>query len=305
MIKLRKKQWYSYRQIKKQLWIWSTRTIHKRVNSIDTDSKSSAPHSRECKYTFHELYTLYAIRKYNNASIDECLDQLDEQDISIPRSTVWYYLKQRWLTKKDKRITKKFKAYEPWYLHIDLTYWPKLNWVKYYIYVAIDRATRLIYVEAHTNKKAVTAKGFLERAISFFPFKISTILTDRWKEFTLMNHKWKHDLIGSFDKVCIQEGIEHRLTKPAHPRTNWMVEKANDTIKRGTLWMYTYSNTEEMTQDIYRFMIKYNLSRKHWWVVREKKWRTPLDALEWYTENNWLNLTETLEDFTLKVQSLS
>jgi hypothetical protein len=55
--------------------------------------------------------------------------------------------------------------------------------------VAIDRATRLIYLEIHDNKKASTASNFLEKAIDFFPFKINKVLTDNGKEFTLNNHK--------------------------------------------------------------------------------------------------------------------
>jgi len=55
--------------------------------------------------------------------------------------------------------------------------------------VAIDRATRLIYLEIHDNKRADTASKFLEKSIEFFPFKIEKVLTDNGKEFTLDNHK--------------------------------------------------------------------------------------------------------------------
>lgn len=305
MIKLKYRQWYTYRQIQKQLWIWSTRTVHKRVHSKDTASKSSAPHTTTSKYTLEQLYLLYVTRVYTHASIDECEDQLYKQWVHIPRSTIAYYLKSWWLTKKAKRVIKKFKAYEPWYLHIDITYWPKLNGKKYYIYVAIDRATRLVFVQVHTNKKAKTASGFLQDAMKFFPFKITMILTDRGKEFTLKNHKWKHDLIGDFDTICTQEWIEHRLTKANHPRTNWMVEKVNDTIKCNTIGAYTYANAEEMIQEIYKFMIAYNLSRKHWSIVKEKKWRTPIDALMYYIKESELTLTQPIEDFKTQLQYLS
>jgi IS30 family transposase len=60
--------------------------------------------------------------------------------------------------------------------------------------VAIDRATRLIYIEIHDDKKACTTATFLKRAIEFFPFEIQKILTDNGKEFTLKNHLGKIDL---------------------------------------------------------------------------------------------------------------
>jgi IS30 family transposase len=55
--------------------------------------------------------------------------------------------------------------------------------------VAIDRATRLIYLEVHDNKRADTASKFLEKALDFFPFHITKVLTDNGKEFTLNNHR--------------------------------------------------------------------------------------------------------------------
>jgi hypothetical protein len=46
-----------------------------------------------------------------------------------------------------------------------------------------------MYYEVHNNKRADTASLFLEKAISFFPFKITKILTDNGKEYTLKNHR--------------------------------------------------------------------------------------------------------------------
>jgi hypothetical protein len=44
--------------------------------------------------------------------------------------------------------------------------------------VAIDRATRCMYYEIHDNKRAETAAKFLEKALDFFPFHVTKILTD-------------------------------------------------------------------------------------------------------------------------------
>ncbi len=54
----------------------------------------------------------------------------------------------------EKEKAKKFKAYEPGYLHFDVTYMPKFNKVGSYLYVAIDRATRILYYKVYDNTTA-------------------------------------------------------------------------------------------------------------------------------------------------------
>ena len=61
---------------------------------------------------------------------------------------------------EKKEQAKKFKEYEPGYWPIDVTYLPKLDGIKYYLYVAIDRATRLMFFKVYTNKTAYNAVDF-------------------------------------------------------------------------------------------------------------------------------------------------
>jgi len=84
-----------------------------------------------------------------------------------------------------------------------------------------------MYYEIHDNKRAQTAADFLEKALDFFPFHVTKILTDNGKEFTLKNHKWNtnSDLTGAFDLVCEAYWIEHRTTRVYTPQTNGMVDK--------------------------------------------------------------------------------
>jgi len=284
-VKIREKreEWKTYEEIKENLWIWSDRTIAKRALSDTIESKSSAPINPNYKYKFEDLLKLFCVRKYLWLNIDDSVEYLKEKNnIDIPRSTVWYRNKLRGLSVKEKEKNGKFKEYDPWFLHIDITYWPKIHWKKLYIYVAIDRATRLIYIEVHEDKTADSTAIFLKNALKFFPFKIEKILTDNWKEFTLKNHKWKINLIWLFDEVCIEFNIEHRTTRPYTPKTNWMVEKCNDTIKNNTVKSHIYENIIEMKKDISSFTLYYNLYRKHWWIVKEGKGKTPLDALKYY-----------------------
>ena len=282
-------------------------TVLKRSNAESLENGSSASLMPARKYELSDLCLIYWLYEKENLKWDEILDHFEENEIEMKRSSIYYYLKIWGLTKRrkesKKRINQQFKDYDPWFIHIDITYWPKLNWKKWYIYVAIDRATRLIYLEIHDNKRADTASTFLEKSIDFFPFKIEKVLTDNGKEFTLNNHKWNSEsnLIWAFDLVCNTFEIDHRKTRPYTPQTNWMVEKSNDTIKSNTLKINKYKNVEEMNKDLINFMVYYNLNRRHTSLRKELWVRTPYDALEyWYEKDNSL-FKEDLFDFKNKL----
>ncbi|MGZ5013385.1 MAG: hypothetical protein ACXV7E_05115 [Methylobacter sp.] len=58
------------------------------------------------------------------------------------------------LTAEEKAATKTFKTYEPGLVHIDSAQ-INLGKDKWYLLVAIDRATRYVYLKLHDNKTAL------------------------------------------------------------------------------------------------------------------------------------------------------
>jgi Integrase core domain len=70
------------------------------------------------------------------------------------------------------------------FIHIDLEHLPALQRITSYAYVAIDRATRYVYLEIHRKRDARTAAAFLQRFLADFPQPVHTILTDNGSEFT-------------------------------------------------------------------------------------------------------------------------
>ena len=285
----------------------SPKTVLKWANSDSLEDRNSAPIRPARTYELSSLCLIYWLYEKDNLKGEEILDHFEDNNLYMKRSSIYYYLKIWGLTKRrkeaKKRINQQFKDYDPGFLHIDITYWPKFNGIKYYIYVAIDRATRLIYIEVHDNKKAETAAKFLEKALEFFPFKIEKVLTDNGKEFTLDNHKGNSEsnLTWAFDLVCDAYNIEHRKTRPYTPQTNGMVEKSNDTIKSNTLKINEYENVEEMVKDLLSFMVYYNLNRRHTSLRKELWVRTPYDALEYWYEKEPSIFKEDLFDFKEKL----
>src|ERR1700733_967974 len=60
------------------------------------------------------------------------------------------------------------------FIHIDLKHLPALERRKSYVFVAIDRATRYVYVEIHRSRDAKTSAGFLTRFLAHFPHRVHT-----------------------------------------------------------------------------------------------------------------------------------
>jgi transposase InsO family protein len=128
----------------------------------------------------------------------------------------------------DRPKAKPFKAYEPGFVHIDVKYLPQMadETTRRYLFVAIDRATRWVFVRVYASKTSANAQRFLKALHKAAAFPIRTILTDNGKEFTdRFITRGERTPSGQhlFDLLCHELGIEHRLTRPRHPQTNGMV----------------------------------------------------------------------------------
>jgi transposase InsO family protein len=85
------------------------------------------------------------------------------------------------------------------------------------------------------------------------------------------------------DVKCQENDIEHRLTAPCTPKTNGMVERVNGTIKNDTILKNIYRDQHEMTKDLARFLLFYNIYRRHGPLRKELNVKTPFQAVEkWY-----------------------
>ncbi|GHT17144.1 IS481 family transposase [Bacteroidia bacterium] len=269
----------------------STQTISKWRNRDFTHDVSSRPH--RINYALSELENSIAvsIRKSTWFALDEIYEMMIPINQNISRSSLYRCFKRNAIStvpQEKKEKAQKFKAYQPGYLHVDVTYLPKLDGQKWYLFVAIDRATRLIYYRVYSAKNAKNAEDFFDCCIKFFPFKIEYILTDNGLEFTyrlMKNKKGEHcKKISSFDIKCNENGVEHRLTQPCTPKTNGMVERANGIIKNGTVLNTEYENVQQMNKDLINFLVYYNLYRRHGSLRRELQVKTPFDALnKWFT----------------------
>jgi IS30 family transposase len=209
----------------------------------------------------------------------------------LSRSAIHRCLQRHGLSqrpKPDKPAVGVFEQATVGFIHIDLKHLPALERHKSYAFVAIDRATRYVYLEIHPKRDADTSAGFLERFLAHFPHPVHTILTDNGAEFTDrfavdMKNKPTDKPSGRhpFDRLCAKRGIQHRLTRPYRPQTNGLVERFNRRIvdaigrepKRGNA-RRLFRSHRDRDAFLNRFVADYNRTR-----LKCLGYLAPLEAL--------------------------
>jgi transposase-like protein len=266
------------------------KTVRKWRKRDFSEDKSSRPETIHYALNSLERKLIERVRRSTWMSLDDVVDTVGSMIPKANRSNVsrtlqFFGISQ--IPKEKREKAKKFKEYKPGYLHMDVTYMPKLDGIKYYLFVAIDRATRVMYYKVYKNKTAQNAVAFIEECKEFFPFYITHILTDNGLEFTDKFVGKDKEVSGNhiFDKICKKEDVDHRLTAPFTPKTNGMVERANGTIKDKTIKVEEYKNIEELTASLNKFLLFYLFTRRHGSLRKELgvHVRTPFDAIEcWF-----------------------
>lgn len=185
-----------------------------------------------------------------------------------------------------KEPPKAFKSYTPGYLHMDIKYLPQMpdETRRRYLFVAIDRATRWVFVAIKTDKTAASARSFLKALHKACPIKIVKLLTDNGKEFTdrlFASRERAPSGEHEFDRLCAELGIEHRLTRPRTPQTNGMVERFNGRIS-DVLNTHRFNSSLDLAQTLMRYATLYN----HHLPQSALKSKTPIQAMkDWHFSN--------------------
>lgn len=175
---------------------------------------------------------------------------------------------------------KTFKDYVPGFVHVDLKYLPQMpdETQRRYLFVAIDRASRWVYLELLASKSARAAQGFLNRLLTKAPFTVTRVLTDNGKEFTdRFTVTGERQPTGKhpFDQTCQAHGIEHRLIPPRRPQTNGMVERFNGRISE-ILATTRFDSAQDLQTTLTRYAKLYN----HAIPQRALNHCTPVQALK-------------------------
>ena len=163
---------------------------------------------------------------------------------------------------KDAPIVRKtFKDYAPGFVHMDIKYLPQMadERARRYLFVAIDRATRWVFLRIYADQSEASSTDFLRRLHAAAPMKIVKLLTDNGSQFTDRFTSKTKEPTGhhAFDRECALFGIEHRLIKPRHPQTNGMVERFNGRIS-DILATTRFRSRDDLQTTITRYEKLYN-----------------------------------------------
>ena len=125
-----------------------------------------------------------------------------------------------------------------------------------HVYVAVDDATRLAYVEMLQEETADTAAGFLQRCIAAFAslsVRVREVMTDNGMCFR--SHL--------FRGMCHEHKAGHITTRPYHPQSNGKAERFIQTLMREWAYAKPYATADSRARALAPWLRHYNHSRPH------------------------------------------
>lgn len=245
-----------------------------------------------------EEAVIVAFRRYTLLPLDDCLYALQPTIPHLTRSSLHRCLQRHGIsrlpdTEGTKPARKKFKSYPIGFFHIDLAE-VRTQEGKLHMFVAVDRTSKLAFVELHERATTAVSRDFLLHLIEAVPYKIHTVLTDNGFQFTTPGGGGsavpliKEALANgerfrahAFELACARNDIDHRTTKPKHPWTNGQVERMNQTIKEATVKRFHYDDHDQLRRHLADFVNAYNFARR----LKTLRGLTPYE----FVCKTWLN----------------
>ena len=142
--------------------------------------------------------------------------------------------KEYLITEGEKAKPKRFKTYSAECLHIGIKRLPKGDKMRRYLFVAIDRNTRLVTIGIYPQSGIKEPGALLRHCASFFEFPLSHVRTGNAERFTDRSHRGLRRIFGKhlLDKTRKQLAVERRLTPAFHPQTATVAQRLNPRVSQ-------------------------------------------------------------------------
>jgi transposase InsO family protein len=238
----------------------STETIRKwrRRGPQNCQDRSTRPHQLPWKATAEERAIVCALRRASGFALDDLTFVVCHFLPHLNRDAVYRILKAEGLGRLPAHRTKRgsgtFREYDLGFVHVDIKHLPKLRTAngesrKRFLFVAIDRCSRMVHLAVKDEETEKAAIAFLNEAIAAFPFRVSHVLTDRGSCFTA----------EGFEKACRRLHVEHRTTRPYTPQTTDVIGKSflrgiglSSPGARVTAWRRAGREVRALPRSLYR-----------------------------------------------------
>jgi len=276
-------------------------TIYRWRQRGSVADRSHARHNLGQSTSLEQEALIAGLRQDIGLSIDSITEVMNRcLGSKLTRSSIGRCLRRLGVKKgppeaETTNAAKPFGATKFGYVHIDLKQLTKLDGELSYVFVAIERTTRFVYVQIIKRKDRASVEACLEKFLEAFGYPVHTILTDNGSEFT---DRFSNDMKGKakdqpsgehpFDLVCKQNGIKHKLTRPYRPQTNGMVERFNRRLAEAVrsarpnrIAKNRFETHEQRNEFVLDFLHSYNRTR-----LRCLKYKAPLEILANQTGDN-------------------
>jgi transposase-like protein len=261
----------------------NVKTILKWRNRAETSDAPMGPKPKSTILSPAEEAIIVEFRRRTLLPLDDVLGCLKDTIPNLSRSALHRCLQRHGISRLPASETtekrKRFKTYDIGYVHIDSCELTHADG-KLVLFLAIDRVSKFTYVEFHEHAGKAEGAAFLRNVVAAFPYKIHKVLTDNGMAFADLPKNREgptRRFLGPhiFDRVCLEHGIEHRLTKPYHPWTNGQAERMNRTVKEATVRIFHYEDIDSLKAHVLSFVTAYNFA-KH---LKALKWKTPFQSI--------------------------
>jgi transposase len=169
----------------------STETVRKwrKRGATDCRDRSSRPRRLPWKASEEERAVVCALRRATGFPLDDLTFVVAHFLPHLDRDNVYRILKAAGLSRRPaaaapRREAGTFGEYGLGFVHVDVKHLPKLRtaggeWRKRFLFVAIDRRSRLVHLAVRDDETEASARAFLGEALAAFPFRVTHVLTDR------------------------------------------------------------------------------------------------------------------------------
>ena len=125
-----------------------------------------------------------------------------------------------------------------------------------FVHVAIDDASRLAYAEVLPNEQGDTSAAFLARALGWFArlgIRVRRAMTDNGSGY----------VSEIFRAACARLKLQHLRTRPYRPCTNGKAERFIQTLIREWAYVRPYRTSGIRARALPLFLAYYNRERPH------------------------------------------